>query len=162
MIYVTLGTMFMDFARLVKKMDAIAEATGEEVVMQTGMATTLPRYCRHFDFKPHEEVLALQRDARLVVAHAGIGVTLDALRMRRPLVLVPRRKHYHEHMNDHQVEIAEAVQRRGWGRMVLDVEELDALCAAPPAAVEHYEPDSERLVGYVRAYVDKLAAEVDE
>jgi beta-1,4-N-acetylglucosaminyltransferase len=160
MIYVTLGTMFMDFARLIKKMDAIARDTGEEVVMQTGMAKTRPRHCSCFDFKPHEELLALQAGARLVVAHAGIGVTLDALRLRKPLVLVPRRRCFGEHMNDHQVEIAEAVERRGWGRMVLDVEELDRLCAEPPAAVQDYAPDSAQLVAYVKSYVDSLSAEL--
>lgn len=156
MIYVTLGTMFMDFGRLVRKMDDIAQTTGEQVIIQTGLAATLPRHCEHFDFKPHAEVLALQSSARLVVAHAGIGVTMDALHSGRPLVLVPRLKRFQEHMNDHQIEIARAVQQRGWGRMVLDIDDLDAWCHTPPPPVPFYQPDRERLIGYVRHYVDSL------
>lgn len=157
MIYVTLGTMFMDFGRLVRKMDDIARSTGERVIIQTGLAATLPRHCEHFDFKPHAEVIALQSKARLVVAHAGIGVTMDALRCRRPLVLVPRLKSYREHMNDHQLDIARAVEKRGWARMVLDINELDALCHTPPPPVMDYEPDRERLIAFVRQYVEGLA-----
>ncbi|MFM1920449.1 MAG: hypothetical protein RLZZ303_2083 [Candidatus Hydrogenedentota bacterium] len=158
MIYVTLGTMFMDFGRLVRKMDEIAVATGEQVIIQTGLAATLPRHCEHFDFKPHADVLALQARARLVVAHAGIGVTMDALRCQRPLVLVPRLKRFREHMNDHQVEIAHAVEKRGWGRMALDIDDLDALCKTPPPQVMDYEPDRERLITFIRQYLEGLAS----
>ena len=63
MIYVTVGTMFMDFPRLIRAMDAIAKDTGERVVVQRGMGETRPEHCEHFDFKPHNEVLALQREA---------------------------------------------------------------------------------------------------
>jgi len=159
MIYVTLGTMFMDFARLVRQMDAIAARTGEEVIMQTGLATTLPRHTKHFDFKPHQELLEIQAQARLVVGHAGIGVTMDALRVKKPLLLVPRLKRFGEHMNDHQIEIARAVEKRGWGRMVLDIEELDTLCAEPPRAAVDYTPDNERLVTFVRGFVQQVARE---
>lgn len=159
MIYVTLGTMFMDFARLVRQMDTIAARTGEEVIMQTGLATTLPRHAKHFDFKPHEELLEIQSRARLVVGHAGIGVTMDALRVKKPLLLVPRLKRFGEHMNDHQVEIARAVEKRGWGRMVLDIEELPDLCAEPPLPATHYVPDNERLITFVRGFVQQVARE---
>lgn len=156
MIYVTLGTMFLDFPRLIHAMDAIAEKSGEEVVIQLGLSRTVPRHARHFDFKPHEEVIELQCDARVIVAHAGIGTTLDALRVRRPLIVVPRLKRHREHMNDHQVDLAEAVVRRGWGRMILDVAELTEACAHPPAVPASYRPAKEALVGAIRAVVEDL------
>lgn len=161
MIYVTLGTLFLDFERLIRKMNHIAEKTGERVILQRGMATTIPQHCEHFDFKPHAEVLAIQREARVVVTHAGIGCILDALETRRPLIAVPRLKRFNEHMTDHQLDVAEAVQRRGWGRMILDVEELDAACADPPKVPESYEPAKHRLVAAVREMVERAAAEVE-
>lgn len=160
MIYVTLGTLFLDFERLIRKMDAIAEKTGERVVLQRGLATTIPRHCEHFDFKPHDEVLTMQREARVVVTHAGIGCILDALETRRPLIVVPRLKKFNEHLTDHQLDVAEAVQRRGWGRMILDVEELEAACAEPPTVPEKYEPAKHRLVAAVREMVERVAAKV--
>ncbi len=158
MIYVTLGTMFLDFKRLVSKMDAIAERTGERVVIQLGLSRCTPQHAEHFDFRPHEELLALQRGARVVVAHAGIGATIDALDSGRPLIVVPRRKMYNEHMTDHQLDIAGAVSRRGWGRMVLDVDELDEACADPPPVPESYRPARAPLIASVRALVEQVAA----
>jgi len=159
MIYVTLGTMFLDFERLIRKMDAIAEKTGERVIVQLGLSKLVPSHCEHFGFKSHDEILEIQQQARLLVCHAGIGVTLDALRARRPFVLVPRLKRFNEHLNDHQIEIAHAVARRGWGRMVMDIEELEEACAKPLPFPEHYRPAREGLVQAVKRMVDRVAAE---
>ena len=158
MIYVTVGTMFLGFPRLVSKMDEIAGETGERVIVQTGLGKTLPEHCEHFDFKPREEVLAIQREARVIVCHAGIGSALDALQSRRPFIIVPRLKRHGEHMNDHQLDVAEAVQRRGWGRMVTEVSELPEACAHPPPVPESYRPAKERLVASVREVVERVSA----
>lgn len=158
MIYVTVGTMFLDFPRLIRKMDEIARDTGERVIVQTGMGETYPAHCEHFSFKPREEVVQIQGQSRLVVCHAGIGSVLEALELRKPLIVVPRLKGFREHMNDHQLDLAEAVERRGWGRMIVDVKELPEACANPPAAVESYAPAKHRLVAAVRDAVDRVAA----
>ena len=157
MIYVTVGTMFMDFSRLIHQMDTIAHDTGERVIVQYGMGKTIPHHCEAFDFKSHDEVMAIQAEARLIVCHAGIGCVLDALHVRKPFVVVPRLKRYGEHMTDHQLDVAEAVERRGLGRMVLEVTELPALCANPPAVPEQYHPAKERLIATVRSAVERVA-----
>jgi beta-1,4-N-acetylglucosaminyltransferase len=158
LIYVTLGTMFLEFPRLVRMMDEIARATGEEIIMQTGMGKTLPSACAHFDFKPHDDVLAIQREARVIVCHAGIGSVLDALHVRRPLIVVPRLKKYGEHMNDHQIDLARAVERRGWGRMILDIEDLPSACAQPPPVPAAYVPAKARLIASLREVIEGMAA----
>lgn len=157
MIYVTVGTMFLDFPRLITKMDAIAQDTGEHIIIQRGMGPTTPRFCEHFDFKPREEVIALQEQARLIVCHAGIGSVIDALTVKRPLIVVPRLAQYREHLNDHQLDIAQAVERRGWGRMILDVNDLPEACANPPAPPAHYHPAKARLIAAVRNAVNRAA-----
>ena len=157
MIYVTLGTMFLDFPRLIRKMDEIARDTGEEIIIQTGMGKTIPASCKHFDFKPHDEILNIQREARVIVCHAGIGSVLDALQVRRPFVAVPRLKKYGEHMNDHQIDLARAVESRGWGRMILNIEDLPAACANPPPAPADYVPAKARLISSIRELVDRIA-----
>jgi beta-1,4-N-acetylglucosaminyltransferase len=152
-IYATVGTMYLDFPRLIRAMDAIAKDTGERVVIQRGMGRTVPAHCEHFDFKPREEVQALQAEARLIVCHGGIGSVIDALQAGRPLLVVPRLRRFGEHNNDHQLDLAVAVERRGWGRAVLNVADLPRHCAVPPPAKGNYQPDSERLLAFVRASV---------
>ena len=158
MIYVTVGTMFLDFPRLIHAMDGVARDTGERVVMQVGLGKTIPAHCEHFGFKPHDEVLALQREARVIVCHAGIGSVMDALAARRPMVVVPRLKRHNEHMSDHQLDIAHAVQRRGWGLVVLEMADLPEACTNPPPAPKAYSPARHRLVGAVREKVERVAA----
>jgi len=157
MIYVTLGTMFLGFDRLVEAVDAIAEDTGEQVILQLGNASRHPSHCEWFEFLPREECLDIQRHARVIVGHAGIGTAIDALSVQRPFIVVPRLKRYNEHMNDHQLEIAEAVQRRGWGRMVLDIKDLAEACAHPPEVPKNYAPNKEPLIATVKAMVDRVA-----
>lgn len=150
MIYATVGTMFLDFSRLIRKMDDIAGQTGERVVIQIGDSPICPVHAEYFSFKPREDVLALQREARVIVCHAGIGAVQDALMAGQPFIVVPRLKRFHEHINDHQLDLAEAVQRRGWGRMILDVNDLDDVCANPPAAPAGYRAERESLVASIR------------
>lgn len=157
MIYVTLGTMYLGFDRLALAMDAIAQETGEEVILQTGLSPLRPPHCTCFDFKPREELLALQRAARVVVTHAGIGSVMEALSCARPLLVVPRLRQHGEHNNDHQMDLATMVAERGWGRMILDVADLAAACAAPPPPPVEYCPDSARLIANVRDFVLAVA-----
>lgn len=159
MIYATVGTMFLDFRRLINALDALAQKTGRRIVIQTGMSTTVPLYCEYFDFRPREEVAALQRQAEVIVTHAGIGCVSEALEAGKPLVVCPRLKKYNEHLNDHQLELAEAVHRRGWGRMVLDINELEDACLRPLPPPASYTPAKPRLVAALRELVDRAAAE---
>ena len=156
MIFVTLGTMHLDFARLVRKVDAIARTTGERVVVQTGLAKSVPNHCEHFAFRGRVEIAGLIDESRLVVSHAGIGSVIDVLKAGRPLVVVPRMKRFGEHNNDHQLDLAEAVEKRGWGRMVTDIDDLDSLCARPPAAYAGYAPARQSLIDAVRDSIHAL------
>ena len=154
MIYVTVGTMHLEFSRLIRKMDDIARITEEKTIIQRGMNSFLPEHCEHFDFKGREEVEAIQQEARVVVAHAGIGSVLDALKAGRPLIVVPRLKHFGEHNNDHQLDLARAVERRGWGQLVMDIDELEEACAHPPPAHTNYSPAKAEFIQAVRKAIE--------
>ncbi len=155
MIYATVGTMYLDFPRLIHACDAIAESTDERVVVQIGMSRAIPRFAEYFAFKPRGEILALQEAARVIVSHAGIGSSVDGLQAGRPLILVPRLARHGEHNNDHQVQLAEALHRRGLARMIADTAELAEACAAPPAAPGDYRPDKQRLLENLRGTVSR-------
>ena len=161
MIYVTVGTMFLDFPRLIRKMDALAPGLDEPVVIQTGMGHSIPEHCEHFTFKSRDEVRALQREARLIVCHAGIGAVMDALHAGRPFLVVPRLQRFGEHMDNHQLDLAEAVHRRGWGRRILDIDELDRALADPPTAPTGYRPAREPLIQAIREHIEQVAAALE-
>lgn len=126
MIFVTVGSHYQGFERLVKKMDEIAEKINEKVVMQIGNTKYKPVNAQYFDFiESFEEIERLNREARVVVCHAGAGSILTALEQRTPVIVVPRLKKFNEHMDDHQVDIAEAMSENQRVKVVYDMEDLE-------------------------------------
>ncbi len=112
MIFVTVGNHFRGFDRLVRKMDEIAPHLPEKVVIQRGYSKYHPKNVEHFDFVPFGAALEYIRKSRLVVSHAGIGTIIVCKEYGIPILILPRRKDYREHLNDHQLEIAEALEKR--------------------------------------------------
>ncbi len=113
MIYVTVGTHTAQFDRLVRAAEAYARTTSEEVVVQRGACAVETTAARSFDFCDSAEMDRLIHGSRVVVCH-GADTILDVLRAGRPVLAVPRQERYGEHLNDHQVDFAQALAERGW------------------------------------------------
>ena len=111
MIFVTVGTNpDMGFERFVKAMDKLAATLEERVVIQHGCSIYKPQYAEHFDFISGKQFEQFNQEARLVVSHAAAGAAIVALRYRKPLVVVPRLKQFNEHIDDHQLQLAAALE----------------------------------------------------
>lgn len=123
LIFVTIGSMF-PFDRLVRAMDDWAQGwTGpEEVLAQIGAGRHRPLHMRWVERLSRAEYDATVARARLVVAHAGVGSVVTAGEFGKPIVVLPRRLHLHEHTSDHQMETA------GWlrGKPGVHVAETEA------------------------------------
>lgn len=113
MILVTVGMHTDGFLRLIEEMDRIASTIEEEVIMQIGATRYKPRTASYFDFTTLNHMEELCKRARIIVSHAGAGSILTALKYGRPLVVVPRLQKYDEHMDDHQLELAEVLSQAG-------------------------------------------------
>lgn len=113
MIFVTVGNDFRPFDRLIKKMDEIAPLFPGPIVIQTGCSGYPVQNATHFDFVPFDTALEYIKNSQLVVSHAGIGTIILCKEYGIPILIFPRKKKYGEHMNDHQLEIAGALERRG-------------------------------------------------
>ncbi len=112
MIFVTVGNDFRSFDRLLKKMDEIATSLPHDLVIQRGYSRYRPLNGTCFDFVPMEQAIRYMKESRLVVSHSGIGTIILCKEQGIPLLILPRRKRYAEHMNDHQLEIAAALEER--------------------------------------------------
>jgi UDP-N-acetylglucosamine transferase subunit ALG13 len=125
-IFVTVGSHYQGFDRLIKKMDEIAGKIDEKVIMQIGHTEYKPANAEYFDFvDDFQEIERLNREARVVVSHAGAGSILTALKLGSPVIVVPRLKKYDEHMDDHQLEIADAMSSKEGVFTVYDVDDLE-------------------------------------
>ncbi len=113
MIFVMVGNHFQGFDRLVKRIDDIAPRLPHEIVIQKGYSKYNPGNTKYFDFVPMSEAIEYMKMSELVVSHAGFGTIILCKEYRIPLLIFPRRKKYGEHSNDHQMEIAQALEERG-------------------------------------------------
>jgi UDP-N-acetylglucosamine transferase subunit ALG13 len=112
MIFVTVGNHFQGFDRLIKTVDEIAPRISDEMVIQKGYSTCHPKNARAFDFVPMDDSIEYIKKASVVISHAGIGTIILCKEYGIPLIIFPRRKRYGEHSNDHQMEIARAIEER--------------------------------------------------
>jgi UDP-N-acetylglucosamine transferase subunit ALG13 len=149
---------YQGFERLVKKMDEIAGRTDEEIVMQIGSSSYQPKKAEFFPFIDDDrEILELCKKARVIVSHCGAGSILTALALRKPLIIVPRLKRYGEHIDDQQLELAEALLARRGIKVINDIEGLEAALSESGSLeqCERAEVDSRRakLVDFLRDYL---------
>jgi beta-1,4-N-acetylglucosaminyltransferase len=133
-ILVTVGMHAAGFERLVQAMDAFAATCDEPVVIQRGAACSRPCHADHFRFAAPDRMEALMEEARVIVAHAAAGTAILALRLGKPLVLVPRRRAFGESLDDHQFELARALAAMGRA-VVVDPPTPESLQEAVAVAV---------------------------
>ena len=127
MIFVTVGTHEQQFNRLVEyidnlKKDGILE---EEVIIQTGFCTYEPKYCTYSKLYPYQDMLHYVDEARLVITHGGPSSFIMPLQVGKIPIVVPRKKDYDEHVNNHQLEFAREVEKRQ--KNIILVEEVEEL-----------------------------------
>ena len=156
MIFATVGGQ-LGFDRLIRTVDEWAGETGREDV-----------FCQILDgeYEPkntlwersltagafHERLL----DARLIIAHAGMGTIITALEHAKPIVVMPRQAALHEQRNDHQLATAGRFKERNQVIVAMDESELrtnldrvDDIVASPAIS----DRASDELLDAIRSFI---------
>lgn len=125
MIFVTVGTQKFPFDRLIRKVDAMIRdgIIEEDVFIQTGTSRYVPG-CGHQAFCEREHFEKLVETCSILITHGGAGTMVDAVKRGKKVVAVPRLARYGEHVDDHQVELAERLHEMDLLRACPDVELL--------------------------------------
>ncbi len=112
-VVVTLGSYRgFGFPLLVERLLELLPADAE-VLWQTGDTDVSGFPIEGREAIPERELTAAMAAADLVVAHAGVGAALAAFEVGKCPLLVPRRREREEHIDDHQIQIAAELSRRG-------------------------------------------------
>jgi UDP-N-acetylglucosamine--N-acetylmuramyl-(pentapeptide) pyrophosphoryl-undecaprenol N-acetylglucosamine transferase len=148
-IFATCGSSHLPFERLMRALTAVP---ADELIVQHGPATPPPA-ARAVPFLPYAEVLKLIEQADVVVSHAGVGSIICAVRAGHTPIVFPRLQRYGETVDDHQVELARALEQRGTVRVATDAGHLlPAIRALPPRGASA-PADTVRLNAAVRAAI---------
>lgn len=103
MIFVTVG-MQTPFDRLCDVVDRWCEKSGRtDVFMQTGRTEWTPSHCEFVKLLDANEFQRRMQEASVIVAHAGMGSILSAMRFGKPILVMPRKAALKETRNDHQL-----------------------------------------------------------
>ena len=122
MIFVTVGTHEQPFNRLLEEIDRLKgeRAFDDEVIIQRGYSTYIPKNCTFFDFLSWEEMQHYNSEARIVITHGGPSSFTDVLAKHKVPIVVPRQKKFDEHVNNHQLDFANSLIQRGENIVVVD------------------------------------------
>ncbi len=130
MIFVTVGTHGDPMPRLIK---ALGELHADDLVVQYGSSPAPHTSVRAVGYMRFDEMLDCFEAADVVITHAGVGSILSATRAGHVPLVVPRSKRLGEHVDDHQIELTQALVERGAVRAVWNLEELAQAVASCPA-----------------------------
>jgi UDP-N-acetylglucosamine transferase subunit ALG13 len=135
LIFATLGTHHDPFPRAI---DAALTLAGDaELVVQHGHTEPVAAgpNVRFYQWLLPDEVNAFFREATLVITHAGVATIVGALRAGHHPIVIPRRKRFGEHVDDHQLQIVSALTRVGLVTVLRDdVGRLPYASTPPPSA----------------------------
>lgn len=108
MILATVGCSNYNFDRLFMILDGLCTEKiidGSHLVAQTGNLDYKIENYRHFKFASNEEMNELEDEAEIIICHAGTGTVIGALEKGKKVIIFPRLQQYHEHLNDHQLDL---------------------------------------------------------
>ena len=127
MILVMLGTQNNSFHRLLEEIDDLINKgiINDEVVVQAGYTKYKSKNMKIFSLIPVEELEELIEKADLIITHGGVGSIISSLKKGKKVIAVPRLHEYQEHVNNHQKEIVETFDKKGYIIGIQDVKELN-------------------------------------
>lgn len=106
MIFVTLGTQKQPFDRLI---EYLKHCKGK-IIVQNGY--TKCSY-KHYNFLDYDKMQDYMKKCDYVISHGGISI-MEALKLNKKILVVPREKKYNEHINNHQFEICDYLEKEGY------------------------------------------------
>lgn len=157
MIFITLGTQKFQLNRLLREMDRLCGSGKivDEVFAQKGYSDYQPLHFECIDFIDKDEFDRKIMESRLVITHSGVGSIITAIQSRKPVIVYPRLSKYKEHVDDHQLEIAEAFKKKNY---VLCCNDGDDLYELVNKALKHsfnvYDSSTENILKLVGSFLE--------
>jgi UDP-N-acetylglucosamine transferase subunit ALG13 len=158
MIVVTIGTNEQPFDRLIRAARALDT---DELLVQYGSSREAHGRGEWVEFLSFDELAERARAARAFVCHAGVGSIMLARRCGQRPIVMPRRHHLGEAVDDHQLFLAKRLAKSGIVTLVEDEAQLAAAVGAPlaaPSAAQGGLDGAGALSADVRALLSELGA----
>lgn len=156
MIFVTVGTQDKQFTRLIRAVEnaVIAGKITDDVIVQAGNTKYKSDYLNVLNYVPFDEFNQYLSKADIIITHGGVGSILNALKLKKKIIAVPRLKKYGEHINDHQLQVIKKMTEQGYILSCEDENDIaDRVKEAEKFTVKEYSSNTEQ---FVKAFKDVL------
>jgi len=153
MIFATVGVSPHPFDRFVREMDRVAGKISEKVIIQTGSSNVKVKKCESVKYLLFDEFIQHIKNSRVVVGHCGAGTVLSAIKFKKPIVVVPRKREYNEIFDDNQIDFARGLEKIGF-KVVYDIKHLENAIASINNT--RIISDRRRLIRLIKSFIDEL------
>lgn len=159
MIFVTLGTQKFQFDRLLKYIDEQIEngKIKEKVFAQIGNSTYQPKNYEYKDFLDKTEFNEMIKESSLIITHSGVGTIIASINENKPVIVVPRLKKHGEHVDDHQLQIAESFSQKNF--VISNGEEIEDLLNNIKKSKKHkfdkYKSSNKKIQSIIEDFITK-------
>ena len=156
MVLVLLGTQNNSFHRLLEEIEKNIEdgTIKEQVIVQAGYTKFKSNNMEIFDLIPKEKLEKYQEEANYIITHGGVGSIIESLKKGKKVIAVPRKQKYGEHVNDHQIDIVQTFNEKGYLIGLNDVEELkDAIRKIDDFKPRKYEQNNELMLKTIEDFI---------
>lgn len=128
--FVTVGSQKFQFNRLLQSVDSCVCSNSiiTSAFAQTGCCEYVPVHMQHAAFLNRNEFAQRVKDAQIIITHGGTGAIVNALKAGKPVVAMPRRVKYGEHVDDHQVQIVEQFAEVGLIEPCIEAADMANAC----------------------------------
>lgn len=157
MILVLLGTQNNSFHRLLEEIQRLIQKKiiQEKVIVQAGYTKYSSNDMQILDFISNEELDKLQQQADLIITHGGVGSILQSIKKGKKVIAIPRLSEYQEHVNDHQKEIVELFNQKGYILGIQGIEELEkAIRQEKEFKPKKYQTNNEQMLKIVEEFIE--------
>lgn len=158
MIFVTVGTWVRGYDRLVEAVDKLIseEVIQEEVIAQIGNGQYQPENMKTMDFCSPGEIEKLMLNCRIVISHAGIGTIGQALRLRKPVIVLPRKVSRKEADDDHQLATAKYLEAEGKIIVAKETSDIADCLRKADTFVPSEGQGYKKMLEVVRGFIENL------
>lgn len=122
--FVTVGNATQPFSRMLASLADVVDELPTEVVVQSGHTPFAHPGCRVEPFLSMDRFEELVSTSTVLIMHAGAGSIIHAVQAGHRPIVMPRRMALDEHVDDHQLELAEALASRGRIAIAHDTDDL--------------------------------------
>lgn len=122
--FVSVGNAIQSFHRLLNEVIRLESILPKPLIIQYGHTLFNSDGSKAVQFLAMSEFERLVFEAKLLIFHAGAGSVMHAVHAGKIPVVMARRSVFAEHVDDHQVEFADALEKAGRVIVAHDVTDL--------------------------------------